>query len=487
MAEIRILDDDIIRLYELGKPRRAENLIATLFWGDTVNVVDKQDGEYVIELWRRVWDAEKRHYVWQKRTGSLPSKTRFRALPLLKVRFVDVGQGDAVIVESPQGRVVLIDGGEEEHLRRYINVAYSHILRNKPLHCDALVVTHGDADHFAGLAKLIEGFRSPTSPLITADRVFHSGLVKKTDDRISEAFGATAKVDGTTYAVQLEDNLLEVPDDRMNRPFKAWKKALKKLDENSGMLTIQRLQYGDDGAFGFLLPEEIVLKVLGPIVEEIQGKPALRFLRASAGGRSLSIAHTINGHSIVLRLTYRNVNFLFGADLNEESEERLVERARNDHLSLTGEVFKVPHHGSADFSPTMLEAVRPVVSVVSSGDECTSKEYIHPRAGLMGALGKYSRASVTKPLVYVTEMVAFFERLGEIEATQITPSGGHGDLLGRIHNAYWKKTFGMVHIRTDGERVLVATHSGRDDQKESYAFHVDGQGGITFEKETRII
>jgi hypothetical protein len=235
---------------------------------------------------------------------------------------------------------VLVDGGEEEHLRRYINAAYSRFLRKKPLHCDALVVTHGDAGHFAGLVKLIEGFRSPTSPLVTADRVFRNGLVKKTGERISEAFGATAKVGGATYAVQLEDNLLEVPDDRMNRPFKSWKQALKKLEGNSGNLAIRRLQYGDNGAFDFLLPEEIVLEVLGPMVEEIQGKPALRFLRSS--------------------------------------EERLVERARNDHLSLAGEVFKVPHHGSADFSPAMFEAVRPVVSVVSSGDECTFKEYIHP-------------------------------------------------------------------------------------------------------------
>ncbi len=416
MAETRILDDDIIRLYEQGKPRRLENLIATLFWGDTINVVDQQNGEYIIELWRRVWDNEKRHYVWQKRTGNLPSKTRFRDLPLLKLRFVDVGQGDAAIVETPQGRVVLIDGGEEEHLRRYINVAYSHILRENPLHCDALVVTHGDADHFAGLAKLIEGFRSPTSPLITAERVFHNGLVKKTDDRISDAFGATVKVDGVTYATQLEDNLLDVPDDRMNKPFKSWKESLKKLKEDSGNLTIRRLQYGDDGAFDFLLPEAIVMKVLGPIVEEIQGKPALRFLR-SPGGQGLSVSHTINGHSVVLKLTYHNLNILFGADLNEESEERLVERTHEDHLSLLGEIFKVPHHGSADFSPLMLEEVRPVVSVVSSGDECSSKEYIHPRAGLVGALGKYSRESVTKPLVYVTEMVAFFERLGDVQAT----------------------------------------------------------------------
>lgn len=440
----------------------------------------------MVEIWRREWDPNKRKYISKKYDGSLPSKTRFRDQTILKVRFLDVGQGDAGIIETPQGKIVLIDGGEEEHLRRYINVAYSHLLYKQPLHCDAIVVTHGDADHFAGLTKLIEGFRTATSPLVTAERVFHNGLVKKTADRVSEAFGKIVEKNGVTYAVQLEDNLIEVPDERMNKPFKAWKEALRRLGENSGKLTISRLQYGDDKAFDFLTPEEITMKVLGPIIEEIQGKPALRFLR-EPGHRTPSISHTINGHSVILKLNYRNVNFLFGADLNEESEERLIDRAHNDHLSLTAEVLKVPHHGSADFSPHMIDEVRPVVSVVSSGDECADKEYIHPRAGLVGALGKYSRASVSKPLIYVTEMVAFFERLGEIEATEVKPTGVKGKDLGRIHNAYRKTAFGIVHVRTDGERVLVATHSGRDDQKESYSFHVDEQGGVTFEATTRII
>ena len=70
------------------------------------------------------------------------------------------------------------------------------------------------------------------------------------------------------------------------------------------------------------------------------------------------------------------------------------------------EVFKVPHHGSADFSGAMFQAVSPVVSIVSSGDESAQKEYIHPRATLVGALGKWSR--VPEPLIFVTELVAFF-------------------------------------------------------------------------------
>ncbi len=105
----------------------------------------------------------------------------------------------------------------------------------------------------------------------------------------------------------------------------------------------------------------------------------------------------------------------------------------------------------------------------------------------MGALGKYSRAAVDKPLVYATEMVAFFERLGLARVRRIRPDGREGEDLGRIPNVYRKRTFGIVHVRTDGERVLVATHSGKDDQKESYAFRVDERGDVTFEPETRII
>ena len=485
MAEIRILDDDIIRIYEWGKPRHAENLIATLFWGDSVTVVGNEGGQHKVEMSRREWNSGTNHYETKVRTGTLPKKTRFRETPLLKVRFVDVGQGDAAIIETPGGRVILIDGGEEEYLRRYVNVSFSHVLATTPLHCDAIVVTHGDADHFAGLTLLAEGFRTRSSPLITAGRVLHNGLVKRSSTRDTEAFGKTVTSNGATYAVDLADNLLDVPEAMMNQPFRAWKKALERLRKESGDLTIRRLQYGDDGVFDFLASDDIKVKVLGPIVEDIGGEPGLRFLRGPDGG--LSASHTINGHSIVLKLSYRNVRFLLGADLNKESEERLLQRAGQDNLSLTAEVLKVPHHGSADFSPRMLEAIRAVVSVVSSGDESSDKEYIHPRSGLMGALGKYSRATVEKPLVYVTEMVAFFDRLGLIHARQVTPSGGEGKDLGTIQNVYQKKAFGIVHVRTDGGRVLVATHSGRDDQKESYAFRVDERGDVAFEPETRII
>jgi beta-lactamase superfamily II metal-dependent hydrolase len=479
--ETRVLDVDIVRVYEKGKPKSAKNLIATLMWGDTVRVTGKEGGQHVIDLRRREWDVATRRYKTINRIGVLPPKTTFRSDPLLKVRFIDVGQGDGAMIETPKGDVILIDGGQSEHLRRYLNVAFSHVLATKPLACAAIVVTHGDADHFSGLTELLSARRTKDDPLVTADRVYHNGLVKRAKSADKAAFGKTRTADGKLYAVELEDDLLKVPDSKMNAPFKSWKSALAELKKKKGGVKMRRLEYGDGDAFDFVAGEGIDIDVLGPITETLDGKSALPFLH-KPDSKGISASHTINGHSIVLKLTYRNVRFLFGADLNEESEERLLGHTRADGRSIAAEVLKVPHHGSADFSPRVLESIRPVVSVVSSGDESVATEYIHPRAGLVGALGKYSRATVERPLVYVTEMVAFFERLGLIQARKVTEAGNPGQDLGQIQNAYRKRAFGIVHVRTDGERVLVATHSGKDDQKESYAFRVDARGEIQFEK-----
>ena len=62
--------------------------------------------------------------------------------------FLDVGQGDAILLQDPFGRVILVDGGRDpmtliEGLRRH------HIGR-----IDLLVATHGDVDHVGGFDGL---------------------------------------------------------------------------------------------------------------------------------------------------------------------------------------------------------------------------------------------------------------------------------------------------------------------------------------------
>jgi hypothetical protein len=269
----------------------------------------------------------------------------------------------------------------------------------------------------------------------------------------------------------------------MNAPFLKWQEALRAWqDRTDEQIDIRRIACGDNGVFDFLTSNNpgIEVEVLGPILTQSNGATGLKFLGPPSkrrlvnetldlGGdepqsKALSASHTINGHSIVLRLKYNNVRFLFSGDLNEESERELVD----GNADLQAEVLKVPHHGSADFSPRFLGKVQPIVSVVSSGDENARKEYIHPRANLMASLGRHSRD--VEPVVFVTEMVAFFKTVGYVEAKA------------RRFFAFERAAFGIVKVRTDGERLLVYTNSGLEKLKEAYAYRVEASGKVSPEE-----
>jgi hypothetical protein len=171
----------------------------------------------------------------------------------------------------------------------------------------------------------------------------------------------------------------------------------------------------------------------------------------------------------VFRLTYGGFSYLFSGDLNDEAGRFLAREHVEGALNLRAEVFKVPHHGSADFSGAFLQAVAPIVSVVSSGDESARKEYIHPRATLIGALGKWSR--VPEPLVFVTELVAFFNVEGWATLADARRAKKRGEFF-----AFSRTAFGIVKTRTDGQRLVVYTDSGNIRMKEAYAYALDRSG-----------
>lgn len=74
----------------------------------------------------------------------------------LHVAFLDVGQGDAIFIETPGGRQLLVDGG------RYASTTLDQLGRHMPFwdrSIDLLIATHPDADHVAGLVEVIERYQ----------------------------------------------------------------------------------------------------------------------------------------------------------------------------------------------------------------------------------------------------------------------------------------------------------------------------------------
>jgi len=489
-----------VDLVDLWETRERRNLLRTLAWGDDVTVVTST-GTHV-EVESVVFESAADGSVLPRKVSAFivprkPLKTADVVIPknqneVLKVNFVDVQQGDGAVIESPDGKVVLVDGGDNQLFARYLAARFRGTSLARPQEIEAILVTHGDADHFLGLPEILDS-ESNANPLkrlfIQPKRILHNGLVKRPSTRGGkrtpdvELLGKTRKVGSDTFITGLEENLLAVPDTEMNEPFKRWKRTLATYHGRASV-KFKRVALGDAKAFAFFNNDAIRIEALGPLTVDVGGKPALRFLgnppkgprighdvldTGAKGFKGYSASHTINGHSIVFRLTYGGFSYLFCGDLNDEASQFLAREHNKGTVNLRSEVFKVPHHGSAEFSGAFVQAVSPIVSVVSSGDESARKEYIHPRATLMGALGKFSR--VDEPLVFVTELVAFFNVEGYVRLVDAKKAARRGDFFG-----FSRTAFGMVKTRTNGQRLLVWTDSGNVQMKEAYAYQLDESG-----------
>lgn len=69
----------------------------------------------------------------------------------MSVHFIDVGQGDSILVQSPNGKNLLIDGGTKEAGKDVVN----YLRQQKIEKLDYVVATHPDADHIGGLIGVL--------------------------------------------------------------------------------------------------------------------------------------------------------------------------------------------------------------------------------------------------------------------------------------------------------------------------------------------
>jgi beta-lactamase superfamily II metal-dependent hydrolase len=84
--------------------------------------------------------------------GRLPDGLEISA-DVTRVVFVDVGQGDSTIVVAPGGETLLIDGGKAGRG----DVVAAALDTYAAGRLDAVVVSHFDADHLAGVVELLAG------------------------------------------------------------------------------------------------------------------------------------------------------------------------------------------------------------------------------------------------------------------------------------------------------------------------------------------
>lgn len=361
--------------------------------------------------------------------------------PALEMYFIDVGQGDSTFIVTPGRKKILIDGGVNRRARGFLAWKYRLDEPGTSVDIDLLVLTHADEDHLKGLVPIIK------HPRINVRKVVHSGIACFRQTELGD-LDSSGK-----YLTSRHDSLSDLQGLDLADDFESWRKALvaKGVQYSAVSSDTVTLNVGDP---------DVTIDVLGPCLDTLAGRKVFRWFDDKP--------HTINGHSVVLRLTYGGVSALLSGDVNDLSEKCLLKDTSIAH-KLDAHIFKAPHHGSHEFDMGFLKAVSPQISVISSGDE---RDHGHPRAVFIGAVGLASRPP--KPLVFSTEIAGrFVEVKDQAQAGAQQPSPAPGatpteSVDAKARRIFKRRLHGMINVRTDGVKIYAARRVSAKYQWEAY-------------------
>jgi len=225
----------------------------------------------------------------------------------LKVHFIKTTKMcDAIFIDLGD-REILIDGGlpnsgVSEYIKDYVDGSL-----------EAMVATHPHPDHIGGLVKVLKTFH--------VNEIWVNG----DDLRLSpETIRSSPRPEAFSKSVKL------------NQIFTSLAK-----NEGASVHVARRGQTIDIGILSFSVIHPEILFSYSP----------------SQKGRILL---TMNENSIVLRLRYGNVTFLFTGDAGKKAEASILEAG----LGVQADILKVGQHGSKyASSPQFLKSVVPKVAV----------------------------------------------------------------------------------------------------------------------------
>lgn len=105
---------------------------------------------------------------------------RYRA-PVLTVAFLDVGQGEAIFIESPTGTQIMVDGGPGTAVLRRLGEQMSFFDRS----IDALLITNPDQDHIAGFLEILKRYEVGLliEPGVEKDTAIYKAIKREAEAR----------------------------------------------------------------------------------------------------------------------------------------------------------------------------------------------------------------------------------------------------------------------------------------------------------------
>lgn len=248
-----------------------------------------------------------------------------------QIHFLDVGTGDAAIIDIGESEII-IDGGDS--VRVLTDYANETGIIDGPV--ELVVVTHADSDHWKGLNRLL-GFDGKNLQPPAVLEFWEPGYNR--DCRELESY------------TRFIDNVRGLDGTVFHRPLERTHPAAVETGQ------IDSIQLDT-------IPE-VMISVLHTSQDPVSDNN--------------DCAYLINNASIVLMIELAGKRFLFTGDANGKErnepgpgtpghiEERLLNLESSNPGTLKADLIKVPHHGSETASTTaFIEAVDPGFVIFSA-------------------------------------------------------------------------------------------------------------------------
>jgi len=218
---------------------------------------------------------------------------------LLMVTFIDVGQGDCELIQTPDGKTILIDAGSGgigwNPFDAGTELVVPFLRKMLIKKFDYIVMTHPHSDHIGGIRAVVDKF--------DVGMLVDNGFPPEEPDY---------------------EEIMKIAEKK-----------------NIPLMTVKAGDVLDWDKY-------CTFKVLNPPDKFIMNESRT------------------NENSIVIKLTYKEISFLFTGDAENEAGRIMVKRFRNDLLCT---VMKVSHHGSRNSltKKWFLDWSQPVIAVICVG------------------------------------------------------------------------------------------------------------------------
>ena len=269
----------------------------------------------------------------------------------VKIHMVDVGQGDAIIIQLPDYSNVLIDAGPTKNHQALLDYANNLEINT----FDVVLITHSDEDHVGGMDEIFENFE--------VKNVYRPFVLSNNDDyKFATGFNQGKKEHNTVSYAKVLTSIY-------NETY---------LEDNQNYYCNWEFFNADSG-----FSRDIVV---GSEIYEYK----FDFLTPTKNFEDITYSD-LNDFSPYVLFTYGKkdaiagsdrFDMLFTGDAEAEALEELLDAYSNDSLDV--DVLKVGHHGSRTSTTTdFIDKIKPEDALISCG---TGNSYKHPHKDVLDIL-----------------------------------------------------------------------------------------------------